>query len=221
MKKVHFTLQEVFRFGYHKTAQHFWFVFLTCIISSTIISATASVPFLFLVVSMMAAVSLACMSLLIARDHSFSFNNLFSPLLSYRRVLNFFILASLYLVPTFLVALSLMLLVVGVAKNNASAIIFGFIVSVCSLLVSVFTCVRFKFFPYVVVENEHMSIKSLIRTSYNLTENNFWSLFGFILVSGIINFIGALLFGVGLLVTIPITLFAFAHLYEKFKNHKG
>ena len=196
-----------------------WFAFLTFIITSIIISATVLNPILNAVTVLMVVLSVASISLMIVRNHVFSFSDLFYPLLSPRRVLRFFALFSFYVLPMLLVALTTAILVMGSASGSASVTIFGLILTLIFFVPSIFVTVRFKFFPYIVAEHEHSSVKDLVMMSYKLTEGHFWQILGFLLIASFCNLIGALLFGVGLLVTVPTTVFASAHLYDRLKSH--
>lgn len=219
MSKHHFTFKEVFMFGWAKTLQHAWFTFLTFIIISIIISATVLNPLLNAVTALMVALSLVSISLMIVRNHAFTFADLFYPLLSPRRVLRFFALFSLFILPSLFVGLTTAIVVVGAASGSASVTIFGLILTLALFVPSLFITVRFKFFPYIVTEHEHSSVKDLIMMSYKLTEGYFWKIFGFLLLAACANIIGALFFGVGLLLTVPTTIFASAHLYDRLKSH--
>lgn len=219
MSKHHFTFKEVFMFGWAKTVQHAWFAFLTFIIISIIISATVFNPILNLVTSLMVALSLVSISLMIVRNHVFTFADLFYPLLSPRRVLKFFAVFSLYILPVLFVSLATAVFVMGAASGSASVTIFGLILTLVLFVPSLFVTVRLKFFPYIVTEHEHSSIKDLIMMSFKLTEGHFWKIFGFLLLAAFGNMIGLLFFGVGLLVTVPTTIFASAHLYDRLKSH--
>jgi uncharacterized membrane protein len=221
MTKHHFTFQEVFMFGWNKTKQHAWFIFLTFIIISTIISAAGRTPFLNLIVSLMAGLSLASISLMIVRNRSFSFADIFNPLLSYKRVLKFFALAAFFALPMILVGFTGAILVLGAANGSASVATFGIILTIILLVPSIFFAVRFKFFPFVVIEHENASVTDLVLMSYRLTENNFWSLLGYILIAIGFNMVGAMLIGFGLIFTIPVTILATAYLYDRFKNHSA
>jgi multisubunit Na+/H+ antiporter MnhG subunit len=55
--------------------------------------------------------------------------------------------------------------------------------------------------------------------STKLTDGQKWPLLGFFIVAAIANIIGAILLVVGLLITIPVTMIAFAHIYLKLKAH--
>lgn len=194
MTKHNFSFQEVFTFGLAKTRQHAWFIFLTLIIISIIINSVRFVPFLETFVSLMVGLSLVSISLLISRDQHFTFQDLYKPLLSQKRVLKFIVLAILYVIS---VLVGTLLLVVP----------------------GIYIAIRFKFFPFVVLENENASLHDLIKMSYKVTENHFWQIFFFLLLIGLVNILGLLLLVVGLLVTIPVSLFALAHVYNKLKEH--
>lgn len=219
MSKHHFSFKEVFLYGWSKTLQHAWFIFLSFIIISIIISATFLNPILNMLVAMMLGLSLASISLMISRNHAFTFGDLFYPLLSPRRVLKFFALFGLYVLPMLLVSLAVAIVLVGTASGVASVTSFGLVLTFLFFVPSFYACVRFKFFPYIVAEHEHSSVKDLVLMSYKLTENNFGSVLLFMVFAILLNLAGLLAFGVGLFVTIPTTLFASAHLYDKFKNH--
>ncbi len=219
MSKHHFTFKEVFLFGWNKTLQHAWFIFLTFIIGSIIISSTVLNPLLNVVVALMVGLSLASISLMIVRNHAFSFADLFYPLLSPRRVLKFFALVSLYVLPMLIVMLTGAILVVGAASGSASVTLFGLIMTFVFFVPSLYVAVRFKFFPFVVVEHEHSTIKDLVLMTYKLTGGYFWEILGFMVLACILNIIGLILLGVGLLVTVPVTFFAASHLYDRLKSH--
>ena len=237
MSKHHFKFKEVFMFGWSKTCQHAWFIFLTFLIIGIITCATATnlslvilmaskvTGFLALsfgvVLVLMTMLSVCSISLMIARNHNFTFADLVNPLLSQRRVLKFFALIGFYVLPMLLLAFSTAVLVIGAEQGSSSVAIFGMILTFICLLPTVFVAVRFKFFPFIVIEHEHSTVKDLIQMSYKLTENSFWSIFGFLCLAALLNILGFVLFHVGLLVTIPTTFFAMAHLYDKLKNHEA
>jgi uncharacterized membrane protein len=57
-----------------------------------------------------------------------------------------------------------------------------------------------------------------LHVSWNTTRGHFWRMLGLILVLVGINIVGAMLLLVGLLVTVPITVLAMAHVYHKLKH---
>lgn len=217
MTKHHFSFREVFGFGWTKTKQHIWFIVLTFIIISTIISAIDHTPILNVIVPMMVGLSLVSISILISRDHHFTFADLFNPVLSQKRVLKFLALTALYLVPIFATFVAIAIVVFGAMSIDAAVTLFGIVLSLLLIVPSIYITVRFKFFPFVVIEHENASFDELVRMTFKLTNNHFWPVFWFLVLASILNFIGFILFFVGLLVTIPVTLFATAHMYNKLK----
>lgn len=194
MTKQHFSFQEVFTFGWSKTRQHAWFIVLTYIIIGIIMSAVRFSPFIDCITSVMVAISVTSLALTISRDHHFTFADLYYPLLSYKRVLKFIALTAIYVL----------------------AVIIGFALLV---LPGIYIAIRFKFFPFVALDHENASIPDLIRMSAKVTAHNFWSVFLFLLLGGMLNILGALALVVGLFFTIPVTFFAMAHMYNRLKEH--
>ena len=66
---------------------------------------------------------------------------------------------------------------------------------------------------FLVLEKSMKPIEAL-KESRRMTKGKRWDLFLFILVLILINVVGALPFGLGLLVTLPVSLLAFAHVYK-------
>ena len=194
MTKQHFSFQEVFRFGWAKTRQHAWFVALTFIIAGVCMSAVKFNPVLNSIVSIMVGVSLVSISILIARDQHFTFHDLYTPLLSPKKVLKFAALTILYVI----------------------AVTIG---TILFIIPGIYIATRFQFFPNVVVENENVHLKDLIAMTYKLSQNHFWVILAFLVLALAMNIIGALFFLVGLIVTVPITLFASAYMYIRLKEH--
>ncbi len=221
MSKHHFTFTEVFKFGWDKTKQHAWFIFLTFIISSTIICATVLNPIVNLLVVLMVMLSIASISLMMVRNHSFSFADLGYPLLSPRRVLKFFALSTLYSIPALVIMLTSAVFGTASANGISSVAAFSLLLTMVLLVPAIFIAVRFNFYPFIAVEHEHSSVKDLIGMSFKLTEGYFWKIFGFMLIITLINLVALIPLGLGLFVTVPVTIFATAHLYDKLKNHSA
>lgn len=218
MTKQHFTYKEIFSFAWSKTKQHAWFSVCTFLIASIIASAVRGTNLLECVVLMFIALSVASISLTIVRDHGFTFADLYKPLLSYRLVINFIILTILYVLGI-LISLIPIAGFISTLGRVPAVVSFVYLCLTPLTLLAVFLSVRFKFYPFVVLENEHMDLKGLIKVSYKVTEGNFWRVFGALMIICVLNIIGAILFGVGLLVTIPLSVFAIAHLYRRLVEH--
>lgn len=222
MTKQHFSFKEIFMFGWAKTKQHAWFIALTTIIISIIMSAAKtftlfkgelvqSFDLYSIFILLLVCLSVVSISLLISRDHHFTFSDLFSPLLSPKKVLKFFAITAILAIPIVVLALTF---VVGVFQQNAVVTILGMIL----FLPLVYLSVCFKLFPFVVLEHENASVVELMTITYNLTAPHFLQMFAFLVLATILNVAGAIVI-IGLFVTVPVTLFATAHVYDKLKEH--
>lgn len=58
-----------------------------------------------------------------------------------------------------------------------------------------------------------------VKASWNLTKGHKWDIFWAFIVLMLLNVAGALLFFVGLLVTVPMTILALTHMYKELEKH--
>ena len=227
MIKQHFNFEEIFSFAWSKTKQHAWFIACSFMMYAIILSAVRLVPVLDMTVAVLVALSMISMSLIIVRNDSFSFADLFNKLKSPKLVINFFALTiiyvaavSLFVVP-FIAAVSLTAgtaLYSGFSAVNAK-LLTVFLTTLIMLLPGIWITVRFKFYPYVLLENEHLSITDVIKHTEKLTRGIFWQLLGFFIALSLFNVLGALAFGFGLIFTVPVSVFAVAHFYRHLAGH--
>lgn len=77
----------------------------------------------------------------------------------------------------------------------------------------IYIAVRLQFYPYFIIEEQDHSFSAL-QKSYQATENLTLELFIFWLTVVVINLAGILLFGMGILITYPITTLATAIIYR-------
>lgn len=73
--------------------------------------------------------------------------------------------------------------------------------------------IKYKFYPYFIVE-KNAGIWESMMLSGKATDGNKWTLLGLGIVLGLINLGGALLLGLGLLVTVPVTMLAGVYSYK-------
>lgn len=76
------------------------------------------------------------------------------------------------------------------------------------------------FVPFLVIDRGTWPIDSL-KESWRITKGHKWQLFLLVLVLVALNFVGVLLLVVGVFVTVPITLLAFAHAYRTLAGKAG
>jgi len=80
--------------------------------------------------------------------------------------------------------------------------------------------VRFSFSPIIVVDTKLGPITAM-KESYAISKGSYWQLFLFWLVIAIINFVGLIFFGIGLLLTIPISTIAYIKIYRELSQKKA
>ena len=93
-------------------------------------------------------------------------------------------------------------------------IVVGFILLIVP---GIYFILRFSMVRFLVIEGA--GVRESLRKSSALTMGIKWRLLGFLLVLCLVNLLGFLALMVGLLVTIPVTMIAYAHVYQKLHAH--
>ena len=130
-------------------------------------------------------------------------------------------------VPSF-VRFSVVFLVIAIAVAIPSAVISfafpailgvnAFSFMLVTLFVTVVSVAAATFFfpaPYMIIDKKDVSMIDAVKNSWNLTFPSAVPCFIFILACFVINFIGSIPFGLGLIVTMPVTLISAAQVYKK------
>jgi len=73
--------------------------------------------------------------------------------------------------------------------------------------------IRFSFAPIIVIDNKIGPVKSM-KESWAITKGGFWKLLMFWIILAIFNIAGMTFFGIGLLITIPVSTFASVQIYR-------
>lgn len=113
---------------------------------------------------------------------------------NYRTFLSYFVASFLYGIA---VALGLLLLVIP----------------------GIFVAIRFQFYPYFIIEG-HLSSFDALQQSFYLTRNYNFELLLFGLASVAINLLGMLFFGIGIVLTYPLTTMATAVVYKSLMSEE-
>ena len=87
------------------------------------------------------------------------------------------------------------------------------------IIPGIYLAIRFVFFEYLIVDKKMGIIESL-KESWKITKGNFWGLLAFYLIAITINVLGALVFLLGLFVTLPVTIIAWTFIYKKLSENK-
>ncbi len=104
-----------------------------------------------------------------------------------------------------------------VFKFLTTSILYGFIVFAGFILLvipGIIWAVKFQFFSYLIVDKEMGPIEALKKSS-QITKGVKLNLLVFSLLLAGINILGVLALGIGLILTIPITMIATAYVYRK------
>lgn len=80
--------------------------------------------------------------------------------------------------------------------------------------------IRFSLAPIIVIDVRTGPIASM-KESYAITRGNFWKLLGYWLVIGLFNLVGLILFGIGLIITIPVSTLASIYVYRELSKAKA
>jgi uncharacterized membrane protein len=98
-----------------------------------------------------------------------------------------------------------------------ASILYGLIVAggfILLIVPGIVWAIKFSYFSYAIVDKD-LGIIASLKESARITSGSKWNLFLFGLLLVLINFIGAIALGVGLLVTIPLSMVASAFAYRK------
>ncbi|UCG30717.1 MAG: hypothetical protein JSV53_02230 [candidate division WOR-3 bacterium] len=201
MDRKDFSIDEALRFGWNTMKTNFWFFFgiLVAMIAAIYIPYALAVvadrlssglAFLFYVVSyviaMIVNIGLIRIVLKLVDGEKPDFADLF-------RFQGFF---WRYLGGSLLMAL---IVSVGVMLFVIPGIIWAIV---------------FQFYGWLIID-KNLGIMDALSHSLKITKTVRWKLLGFGVLLGLINYLGILVFVVGLFATIPTTMVAYAHVYRK------
>ncbi|MDE2213012.1 MAG: hypothetical protein KGJ34_00540 [Patescibacteria group bacterium] len=100
-----------------------------------------------------------------------------------------------------------------------SSVVGGFLVAV-GIILGVYLILRYSMVKFGAVDGVHR-IGEILRQSTHITRGVKWRLLGFLIVIICLNILGAVALIVGLLVTIPVSMLAAAHVYLKLLERAG
>jgi len=100
---------------------------------------------------------------------------------------------------------------VGASILAGIAISIGFLILIVP---GVFLAIRLGFFPYAIVDGGAGPVEAL-QKSWEITKGSFWHLFGLGIALALVNMVGVIALGIGLLVTVPTTAIAMAYVYRR------
>lgn len=225
----HLSIEESLRFGWAKTRAHSTIIFqtlltlfgvqiaqqvVTRVLGGTLDGAVAAA--LLLVLSIVLGIGFTLIILRIAQGKHVAYQDVVPPVGVWASYIGATILAALVTVVPLIAALIVCLVSFAVLPNAAAMLVTA-VVAAAALVSAVYFALRYALVRFAILDDADI-VKSL-RTSAHLTEGRKWWLLGFGITILLLNVLGALLLLVGLLVTIPVSLFAFVHVYVKLSGH--
>ena len=108
-------------------------------------------------------------------------------------------------------------------KYIGTSILYGFIVLggfILLIVPGIIWAIKYSFATLIVVDTKSGPIAAL-KESGNITKGSKWKLLGFGIVSGLIAMLGYLALFVGALVTVPIAILAWTHVYRTLSRAKA
>ena len=197
-----FSIQEAIRFGWHKTREHSALVFqvvltifglqvLQAVVAKTIESSALGLmaSVVLVVLEFFVGIGATVIALKLARNYHAAYADIMPP----ARMAWRYLLASL-LVALFVLGGLILLIVPGI-----------------------YFMLRFSLVRFAIVDGAE--VRESLRISAAATRGVKWKLLGFFVVLLLLNILGMLLFLVGLLITLPVSLIATAHVYLTLKGH--
>lgn len=94
----------------------------------------------------------------------------------------------------------------------AIAVIVGLVLFV---IPGIYLALKYTFAPLVIVDDEKATATEALARSASITQGIKWKLLGFVIMLMLINFVGMIFFMVGLLITMPISMFATVYVYRR------
>ncbi len=120
-------------------------------------------------------------------------------------------------VKMFLLMLLLVLIiaVIGLLAYLVSLAVGGAVALPLGVLVGAFVVVKLRLSSYAVADG--MGPIAAIKASFKMTENCFWQMLGLVLLLSLANIAGAIVFLIGLIVTIPLVFTTEGYVYQALK----
>lgn len=106
---------------------------------------------------------------------------------------------------------------IGVSILTALAVLGGFILLIIPGIVF---AIKYSFSQFILIDTDNKPIASM-KESSAITKGSKWKLFGFYIVLALLNLVGLAIVGLGLLVSIPVSVFATIHVYRALSREKA
>lgn len=229
---MNFSIREAFTFGWQKTKSHSGLLFkalliifalqvcyaiVTKVLEGQAIGVLAAVALS--VAQFVTGVGITLITLRIAQGKHTELKDMIPPLNTLWRYFAATALVGLIVLAVVLV-LFLLALVVAAMVGGIHSTVFPIWVAIgafVGVIALTYISLRYSMVRYAILDGA--GIMASLACSTTITKGHLWHLLGFLVLLVVINILGAIVFFIGLLVTIPVTMIAYAHVYEKLHKH--
>ena len=227
----HLSIEESIRFGWQKTRAHSTLIFqtlltlfavqiaqqvVTRVLAHTLDGALASAALL--VLAMVLGIGFMLITLRITEGKPVAYKDIVPPLRVSVAYIGANVLAAIVTVVPLVAGLVACLVAYALLPTAAAMVAYAIIAAV-ALVAAAYFALRYALVRFAILDDGDI-IKSL-RTSAHITEGHKWWLLGFAITLVLLNVVGAILLMVGLLVSIPVSMFAMAHVYVQLRGPRA
>ena len=177
---------------------------------------------IFVVFSILAGIAITLgwskASLKLAHAHSVSWRDFRTNEKSWGHYFLARIIFAVFTVAAMILILIPVLLLVMTAGSLIPLIIIGILVCLVGVVLFIWLALRYMFISFVAVDHPTMNAWGMLKESARLGKGHMVDLFGFGMLLLLINIFGFVFFLIGLIITVPISKIAVAHVYEQLKK---
>lgn len=225
-----FSIQEALSFAWDLFTKRAWFFIGLAIILaavSMVIGTIGAIPLLGFLVSLAGGTYIGMgviQGTLRAQDNTeaLEYKDFWAPHPFWKFLLASLLVGVVVALPIILVTVvfgSALVLTYAMAPSAAGALsvllILALVSGLSALIWAVMAGVYLMFVKFLVMDRAEIGIVEALKESKRLVTGNWWKVLGASLLMGLLNFVGALLLLVGLLVTIPVSMLFIAHIYRE------
>jgi len=233
-----FSIKETFNFSREQLKRHFWFfvaiaaIFLFVSGFSEIFKKTdengelimtlpyalSSIITWFLGILISIGILKICLDIVYAKSEKPKIKELFSHTELFIKYLLSSLLYGL-IVSLPIIVITLLYLLLGLFSPSTFILVLRIllaIIGLAALIYMIIYSIRLGYYKYYIVEGT--GVVESIKNSHKITKKLVWQIFVFYIVLALVNLLGAIVFFVGLLVTIPLTYIASTYVYRKLKE---
>jgi hypothetical protein len=210
-----FTYKTLLKESFELTKKHFLFLLAVLAINVTIEILLSKTPSELSpvggILSLAVSMATTYVILVIVNGKKPLWSDLVQPFKNYLIPLHY-LLAVIALGVLFFAGVLIPLAALGINK-----VVFA-VAMIAYVLAAIYFGVRFSFFRYFILENEKLGPIEALKKSWNMTDGRFWKLAGYSAVLILLNMLGLLAFGLGLILTLPMSAIAVTLIYKKWTH---